>query len=81
MATLREILKDLATRRDETRVQLHLLSMDARTRWQKLETRLENLERELESRAEKVGESTLSAARDLKQEVVDFLKEQRLPLV
>lgn len=81
MSTKREILTDLTTLRDEARVQLHLLSMDARTSWQKLETRLQNLERELDSHAEKVSESALTSARGLKDELKTFLKEHNVPLV
>lgn len=80
MSTEREILADLTTLRDETRVQLHLLSMDARARWQKLETRVEGLERELDSRAEKMSESMAAKAHSLKQEVKAFLKEHDLPI-
>ena len=80
MSTEREILTDLTTLRDEARVQLHLLSMDARARWQKLETQLESLERALDSRAEKVSESTLATARGLKHDVQAFLKEHNLPI-
>lgn len=75
MATKSEILNDLSTLRDEARVQLHLLSMDARKHWDGLEKQLGVLEQKLTSEAESLSDSTVTAARTLQTSVKKFFQE------
>ena len=58
-------LNELRSARDATRVQLHLLSMEALERWQALETKLSALERELVQGGEKAAEAAADRVRDL----------------
>lgn len=80
MATKTEILNDLTMLRDEARVQLHLLSMDARKRWDSLETELTQLEQKLANDAEHVSESAVASARGLASSVKKFFKEHDVVL-
>jgi len=75
MSTQREILSDLTALRDEARIQLHLLSMDAKARWQEFEPQLESLMRELDTGAEKVSEATAASARRLTQDLKSFFRK------
>jgi len=75
MATKTEVLNDLARLRDEARVQLHLLSMDARKRWDSLEKELTVLEQRLVNSAEGVTDSAAESARGLKNSVKALFKE------
>jgi len=75
MATKTEVLSELTKLRDEARVQLHLLSMDARKRWDSLEKQLTVLEQKLVNSAEGVTESTAESARGLKNSVKNLFKE------
>jgi hypothetical protein len=75
MSTKTEILNELSMLRDEARVQLHLLSMDARKHWQSLEKELTQLEQKLANDAESVSEGTVSRARGLKSSVRKFFKD------
>ena len=76
MSIKNEALAELATARDEARLQAHLLSMDARERWAALEMDLDSLERRLTQTGERATESALASARELAQAVVEFFKEQ-----
>lgn len=80
MATKTEILKDLTTLRDEARLQLHLLSMDARQRWDTLEQELTQLEQKLVNDAEHVSETALTSARGFSSTVKNFFKEHDIVL-
>lgn len=80
MATKSEILNDLSMLRDEGRVQLHLLSMDARKHWQALEKELSHLEEQLKSDAAKISESTVQRARTLQTSVKKFFKDHDIVL-
>jgi hypothetical protein len=71
-----EALKELALVRDEARLRWHLLSMDARKRWQELEDKVESLEQSLRRRGEKANEAVLTAARDLSKTARDFLNSK-----
>lgn len=75
MSTKTEILNDLSMLRDEARVQLHLLSMDARKHWHSLEKELTQLEQKLANDAEHVSESAAHSARGLTTTVKKFFKD------
>ena len=77
MSMKNEVFAELATARDEARLHAHLLSMDARERWGKLEIELESLERTLTQKGEHATESVLESARDLAQAVIAFFKGER----
>lgn len=73
MPSKREILNELATIRDEARVRVHLLSMEAKERWGELETALQQLERKLDRGADEAAESAVESARSLFRAASDFL--------
>ena len=69
-----EALADLAEARDAARVRLHLLSMEAHQRWQKLEATLEELENKLSDQHCTARESVLKATREATQAVKELLQ-------
>ena len=71
-----ETLNEMAVLRDEARVRLHLLSMEARQRWQVLEGTLENFEQDLRRRGESASEAVVRAAHKWTQMARDFLNSQ-----
>ena len=62
--------------RDEIRVRLHLAQLDAKDKWQELETQLASLEHRFASDSGSFLGSSAQLAKDLKQSLVDF--RQRL---
>lgn len=64
-------LSSLTQLRDEIRVRIHLAQLDAKDKWQELETQLANLEHKVTSEGG-VVEATAQLAKDLKQSLVDF---------
>ncbi len=69
-------LSSLTQLRDEIRVRMHLAQLDAKEKWQELETQLANLEYKVTSEGGSVLGATAKLAKDLKQSLVDF--RQRL---
>jgi hypothetical protein len=69
-------LHSLAQIRDEIRVRVHLAQLDAKEKWQELETQFANLEHRVTSDGGSVLGATAQLAKDLKQSLVDF--RQRL---
>lgn len=65
-------LSTLAQLRDEIRVRLHLAQLDAKDKWQELETQLTSLEHKVASDGGSVMGATAQLAKDLKQSLVDF---------
>jgi hypothetical protein len=63
----------LATARDQVRLNLHLLSLDARQKWSELEGKILNLENSIGQEAESISEATASAAADLSSSVKAFV--------
>ena len=59
--------------REQMRLNLHLLSMDARQKWDELEGKILSLENKLGQEAESVTEATASAAIDLTGTVKEFV--------
>jgi hypothetical protein len=66
----------LAQLRDEIRVRLHLARLDAKEKWQELETQFASLEHRLTTDGGSFLGSSAQLAKDLKQSLVDF--RQRL---
>ena len=58
--------------RDEIRVRLHLAQLDAKDKWQELESQLASLEHRVASDGGTVLGATAQLARELKQSLVDF---------
>ncbi len=57
--------------RDEIRVRLHLAQLDAKDKWQELETQLVSLEHKVTADGGVVS-ATAHLAHDLKQSLIDF---------
>jgi CBS domain-containing protein len=64
-----QILQQLTALRDEGKVQLHLLSLDARQRWHELE----KLESETEQEGAKAADTLKQAAQQLTRSLNDFM--------
>lgn len=69
-------LTSLTQLRDEIRVRVHLAQLDAKEKWQDLETQLANLEHKVTADGGSVLGATAQLAKDLKQSLIDF--RQRL---
>jgi hypothetical protein len=69
-------LSSLTQLRDEIRVRLHLAQLDAKEKWQELETQLESLEHRVTADGGTVLGATAQLAREMKQSLIDF--RQRL---
>ena len=69
-------LSSLSQLRDEIRVRLHLAQLDAKDKWQELETQLISLEHRVKADGGSVMGATAKLAQDLKQSLVEF--KQRL---
>lgn len=67
-ADLQKGLESLQTLRDEIRVKLHLAGMDAKDAWNKLEPKLQ----EVEKLAEDVSETSRAAVHDLVKRLQEF---------
>jgi hypothetical protein len=59
--------------REQMRLDLHLLNLDARQKWQELEAKILNLESRIGQEAESLSEATASAAIDLSGSVKAFV--------
>jgi hypothetical protein len=66
-------LEILTGARDQVRLSLHLLSMDARQKWEEFEGKILSLENKIGQEAETVSEATASAAIDLSGSVKEFV--------
>ncbi len=66
-------LDTLAAARDQVRLNLHLLSLDTRQKWDELEGKILNLESKIGQEAEALSEATANAAIDLSGSVKEFV--------
>ena len=66
----------LAQLRDEIRVRLHLAQLDAKDRWQELETQLASFEHRVAADGSTFLGSSAQLAKELKQSLIEF--RQRL---
>jgi hypothetical protein len=71
---LADALAELASVRDEARVQMHLFSLEAKQRWNEIEAKIEAA-----SGKGSVGESALSALFELSRAAREFIEEHRRP--
>jgi CBS domain-containing protein len=69
---INQVLRDLLTARDEARLRVHLLSMDARRRLADLEQEVETFERRLAARGDWLAEHVIATARGLTQAIADL---------
>jgi hypothetical protein len=65
-------LPSLTQLRDEIRVRIHLAQLDAKDKWQELESQFASLEHKVSSEGGSVYGATAQLAKDLKQSLVDF---------
>jgi hypothetical protein len=68
----------LSQLRDEIRLRLHLGQLDAKEKWQELETQLLGLEHKVTQDGGSLAGATAQLARELKQSLLDF-KERLSP--
>lgn len=68
-----QILEQLTTLRDEGKVQLHLLSLDAKKRWSELEEQINGLERQTDQEGDKAVGVLKEAASELARALNDFM--------
>jgi CBS domain-containing protein len=72
---VKELLDALAVARGRARVQAHLLSLDAKKRWQGLESTLLELESKLEHNGEKIAAAVTANVREVTQAARDLMHE------
>jgi len=63
----------LSSAREQMRLSLHLLNLDARQKWDELEGKILSLENKIGQEAESLSEATASAAIDLTGSVKEFV--------
>lgn len=72
---LKKTMAELATLRDEIRLNLHLAGMDARSEWDKLQPKLQ----ELEGRIEQGSDKAAKLAREMQSSLRELLERVRKP--
>ncbi|MEP7049480.1 MAG: hypothetical protein ABJB12_03975 [Pseudomonadota bacterium] len=73
VADLSHPLQYFSAAREQIRLSLHLLNLDARQKWDELEGKILNLENKIGQEAESLSEATANAAIDLTGVVKDFV--------
>lgn len=71
-----QFLEQLTVLRDQAKLQLHLLSLDARQRWSELEAEIEALENRANRDGEKAGEALRETAHGLTRTLNEFVANQ-----
>lgn len=71
--SFKKALDSLTAARDEARLGLHLLSLDAKKKWDELELKAVALEMELGERAEELTETSAKQAQELSRVVHEFV--------
>jgi len=66
-------IETFSAAREQLRLNLHLLNLDARQKWTELEAKILNLESKIGQEAESLSEATASAAIELSGSVKDFV--------
>ena len=66
-------LEFFTSAREQMRLSLHLLNLDARQKWDELEGKILSLENKIGQEAESISEATASAAIELTGSVKDFV--------
>jgi hypothetical protein len=70
---LSQPLEFLSSTREQMRLKLHLLDLDARQKWDELQGKILSLENKIGQEAESISEATASAAIDLTGSVKQFV--------
>jgi hypothetical protein len=65
----------LTTARDQARLSLHLLSLDARQKWDEFEGKILSLESKIGLEAEGLSDATANAAIELSESVKHFVDQ------
>ena len=71
----KQLLDALTAARDGGRLQLHLLSVEAKQRWQELESSLFDLQSKLEQSGDRISESVSVTVRDLTHAAHELFRE------
>jgi DNA repair ATPase RecN len=66
-------MQTLTAAREQLRLSLHLLNLDARQKWDELEAKILTLESKIGQEAESLSEATANAAIDLSGSVKEFV--------
>ncbi len=77
LGTPKQMIAALSEARDSARLRLHLLSLDARQRWQELEAQIDDWQASLESGTAEVGGNAVERVLALRQAVKDFWSTQQ----
>jgi hypothetical protein len=72
--SLKEALTDLVAARDEARIKLHLLSMDAQSKWRDLESKVDALQKTAAEDVERMADESAAKARELARSVRTFVE-------
>lgn len=70
---LKHPMETFAAAREQMRLSLHLLNLDARQKWDEFEAKILNLESKIGQEAESLSDATANAAIDLSGSVRDFV--------
>jgi hypothetical protein len=68
-----DVLEALSATREKVRLELHLLSADARQKWDELDAKILALQGEVGSRAEALADKTAEMAMELSDSVKRFV--------
>jgi CBS domain-containing protein len=71
-----QVLEQLTALRDQAKLQLHLLSLDARQRWSEIEAEVDALENRANRDGEKASEALREAAHGLNRTLNEFIASQ-----
>jgi len=71
----KDLIEALSTARSRARVQLHLLSLDARDSWHELESKIDTMQSQLENDSDRLSASAAKKVRELTQAVKELLQQ------
>lgn len=67
--TAQRMIADLRQLRDSIRVRIHLAGMEAKDAWEKIEPKLDQLERDLDKNADTIAESIMERLEALRGDI------------
>ena len=73
--SLTKAVEELTRARDEVKVGLHLLSMDAKEKWKGLESRLLEIDDELRAKGEAMGDTSAEKVHEVAKTVREFIEK------
>ena len=71
--SLEKALSEITRARDEVRVSVHLLSMEAKEKWNGLESRLREIDDDLRARGQEAGEQSAEKVHEVAKTVREFV--------